>query len=434
MKANWLRIISCRGKVRRIQVLIGAVLCAAWLIGCGGGGGYGGSKSSAPMPAPTPTGKTIAALQSNQTLASTVAPNGDKNPYGLATPPASYSGGAGNVLQPGDILITNFSAQTGTNTGTTTMRYVPATGQMSLFYTNKVGTGPTALAIGPTAAVWIANYQLGYINLADGATTGDGNVIVVAADGSDLANNAGIIDNNSGVTFDPSNAAIAGPWGEVYATGTPFFFLTQTNLGAGFVQRQEVTASINATHLVTIGQLPTGSNAFDPTGPQGMVYDATRDILYVASTANNSIVAFADATKVAASFAAGTVVYSGAPLNAPVGLTMNPTNGNLIAVNQLDNNMVEIAPNPSLAASGGGGGGYSPVSMMATPPNVAPQIAAAVTFGGKLIATKMLDDTPVDANAGTGSALFGVLAVRNAAGDLLVYYTNSNTNTLNVLK
>ena len=78
---------------------------------------------------------------------------------------------------------------------------------------------------------------------------------------------------------------------------------------------------------------------------------------------------------------------------------------------------------------GGGGGGYSPM--------VAPmQMAASTvtTFSGKLIATKTLDTTSVDAQAGTGSALFGVLAVKDSSNNLLVYYTNSNTNTLNVLK
>lgn len=415
-------------KSRAARPLLTAIITALSLAGCGGGGG-GGNDSMAPAPAPV--GQTLADMKTMQQLASTVAPNGDGNPYGLATPPTGFAGAG--TLQPGDILISNFSDSTGAIAGKTVMRYVPSSGQMSLFYTNKVGSGPVALAIGPTGFTWIANYQLGYINPADGASTGDGNELIVAPDGTDLPTNTGVIDNNSGATFDPSQAAFSGPWGEVLAqpagSGTAYFFTSEVN--TGWVQRQEIATPLSATHLVTIGQLPVGNNAFDPTGPQGMAYDAQRDILYVASTANSAIVAFANASTATASFNAGIVVFSGMPLNAPVGLTLNPTNGNLIAVNQLDNNMVEIAPNPSTATTGGGGGGMYSTMTGSTQPVAA---SAAPTFSGKLVATKLLDTTAVDAQAGTGSALFGVLAVKDSNSNLLVYYTNSNTNTLNVLK
>lgn len=409
------------------------LLAALSLAACGGGGGGGSSNMSAPPP---PIGQSIADLKTIQQLVSTVAPNGDGNPYGLATPPAGYT--TAGVLQPGDILISNFSDSTGTPVGKTIMRYVPSSGQISLFYTNKVGSGPVALAVGPTGFTWIANYQLGYVNLNDGASTGDGNEIIVAPDGSDLVGTTGIIDNNSGATFDPSQATFAGPWGEVLAqpagSAATYFFTSEVN--TGWVQRQEIATPLSATHLVTIGQLPVGNNVFDPTGPQGMAYDAQRDILYVASTANNTIVAFPGASTALASFNGGVVVFSGMPLNAPVGLTLNPTNGDLIAVNQLDNNMIEIAPNPSTTATGGGGsGGYSPmIASTQTATSVQMAASTATTFNGKLIATKMLDQTAVDAQAGTGSALFGVLAVKDANNNLLVYYTNSNTNTLNVLR
>lgn len=409
--------------------LLTVVLAALSIGGCGGGGG-GSNGMSAP---PTPAG-SIATLKTMQQLVSTVAPNGDANPYGLATPPAGYT--ATGVLQPGDILISNFSDSTGAVAGKTIMRYVPATGQISLFSTNPVGTGPVALAIGPTGFTWIANYQLGYVNAADGASTGDGNELIVAPDGTNLPINIGVIDNNSGATFDPSQATFSGPWGEVFGQpaggATGYFFTSEVN--TGWVQRQEIPGLPNATHLVTIGQLPVGNNAFDPTGPQGMVYDAQRDILYVASTANNSIVAFPTASTATASFNSGIVVFSGTPLNAPVGLTLNPINGDLIAVNQLDNNMVEIAPNPSTPITGGGGGGGSYSTMATAASTQAVAAASTLVFNGKLIATKLLDATVVNAHAGTGSALFGVLAVKDASNNLLVYYTNSNTNTLNVLK
>ena len=164
-------------RLRTARTLMVTMITALSIAGCGGGGG-GGNDSMAPAP----VGQTLANMKTMQQLVSTVAPNGDGNPYGLATPPAGFAGAG--TLQPGDILISNFSDSTGAIAGKTVMRYVPSSGQMSLFYTNKVGSGPVALAIGPTGFTWIANYQLGYINPADGASTGDGNELIVAPDGT----------------------------------------------------------------------------------------------------------------------------------------------------------------------------------------------------------------------------------------------------------
>jgi hypothetical protein len=140
-----------------------------------------------------------------------------------------------------------------------------------------------------------------------------------------------------------------------------------------------------------------------------MAYDSANDILYVTDAASNQILAFTDATT-ANSISQGIVVYEGLPLNAPIGLTLNPLNGDLITVNQLDNNMVEIDPNLT-----GDAGTQSPGV-------------------GTVVAARRVDSTPVDAEAGTGSALFGVLATKDADGNLTVYYTDSNTNSLNALK
>jgi len=52
---------------------------------------------------------------------------------------------------------------------------------------------------------------------------------------------------------------------------------------------------------------------------------------------------------------------------------------------------------------------------------------------GPIVGVRLADTTRVDAKPGTGSALFGVLAVKDAQGNLNVY-TDSNTCSLNVLK
>jgi hypothetical protein len=396
---------------------LGAVVACAGLSACNDGGNYSDGQPPTTPGAPVPN--TIGALASNAMVVSTVAPNGDQNPYFLATPPQSFTGvnsstGAMSVLQPGDLLISDFSDASGANNGTSIMRYSPATGVVSLFYQEHIGSGPVGGAISGAGTLWIANFQPGYSNPVDGATTGDGNVVVINANGADFPNGAGIIDNGSGATFAPTANPLAGPWGQVLAqkagTTTPFFFSTNTDAGAGYIQREEFTpGKFSTEQLVTIGVAPTGTNAFDAAGPQGMAYDPTNDILYVTDAAANEILAFPAATTTDA-ISTAVVVFEGTPLNAPIGLTVNPVNGDLITVNQLDNNMVEIAP--KLTGNSG----------------------SAVPVYGSVVGVRLVDPTPVSEAAGTGSALFGVLATKDRQGNLNVYYTDSVTNSLNVLK
>lgn len=361
---------------------------------------------------------TIAGLNSIVNLASTIAVNQDANPYGLAMAPAVFSGtfppgGKPSVLQPGDLLISDFSDKTGANTGTSILLYRPSTGKIMPYYTEHIGAGPVAIAISSLGTAWIANYLPNYMNNADGATSGDGNVVVITPNGTDFPNHWGVIDNSSGASFSPASSMFAGPWGQAFAvksgTTTPYFFVTEVDNGTGWVQREEFTPpKFDDEKVVTLGALPVGSNAFDPTGPQGMVYDPKRDILYVASTASNSIVAFPDATTSGPWMSTPIVVYRGAPLNAPLGLTMNPINGDLITVNQLDNDMVEIAPRPD-AGSG------------------------TWDFDARPVGVKRVDKTKVDAAAGTGSALFGLVASKDSGGNLQVYFVDANTNSLDLL-
>ena len=359
---------------------------------------------------------TINGLNAIATLASTVAANKDANPYGLAMAPAVFSGtfqGKPSVLQPGDLLISDFSNSTGANTGTSILLYRPSTGKIMPYYTEHIGAGPVAIAISSLGTAWIANYLPGYMNSADGTNTGDGNVVVITPNGTDFPHDWGIIDNDSGATFSPASNMFAGPWGQAFAlkngTTTPYFFVTEVDNGTGWVQREEfMPPKFNDEKVVTIGSLPVGMNSFDPTGPQGMVYDPKRDILYVASTASNSIVAFPNATTSGPWMSTPVVVYRGAPLNAPLGLTMNPINGDLITVNQLNNDMVEIAPRPD-ADSG------------------------TWDFDARPVGVKLVDKTPVNAAAGTGSALFGLVASKDANGNLEVYFVDANTNSLDML-
>ena len=121
------------------------------------------------------------------------------------------------------------------------------------------------------------------------------------------------------------------------------------------------------------------------------------DVLVVQDPAQSRIAAIANASTLPTSTGTGVTIFKGAPLNVPGGIAINPFNHDILVVNLNDNNLVEI--NPAKAA---------------------------------VVAVKTLDPLVVDA-MGNNSALFGVTATADRRGNLLVFFTDDNTNTLNAL-
>jgi hypothetical protein len=93
----------------------------------------------------------------------------------------------------------------------------------------------------------------------------------------------------------------------------------------------------------------------------------------------------------------GMTIFQGKPLNMPGGLAINPFNDDLLVVNLMDNNLVELNPT-----------------------------------SGQSVGVKQIDPVMVD-NQGNGSALFGVVGVKDLQGNLRVFFTDDNSNTLNML-
>src|ERR1700731_952197 len=132
---------------------------------------------------------------------STVPPNGDGNPYGVAFVPHDFNNGGGPV-QPGDILVSNFNKQPGAEgTGTTIVR-IGADGSFSTFFTTPNATlgGPgtglsTALAVLKKGCVIV-----GSVPSADGT-------IATSTPGSLL-----VIDNKGNLLSMISDPMINGPW------------------------------------------------------------------------------------------------------------------------------------------------------------------------------------------------------------------------------
>jgi hypothetical protein len=121
------------------------------------------------------------------------------------------------------------------------------------------------------------------------------------------------------------------------------------------------------------------------------------DVLVIQDPAMNRIAAIPNASERNTSAGMGTTIFQGTPLNVPGGIAINPLKNDILVVNLNDNNLVEINP-----------------------------------INASVVGVKAIDPLVEDAQ-GNNAALFGVAATVDKKGDLLVYFTDDNTNTLNVL-
>jgi len=121
------------------------------------------------------------------------------------------------------------------------------------------------------------------------------------------------------------------------------------------------------------------------------------DVLVVQDPVLNRIAAIPDASTLKTSTGMGTTIFQGTPLNVPGGIAINPFRNDILVVNLNDNNLVEIDP-----------------------------------ANASVVGVKTIDPLVVDA-MGDNAALFGVTATEDQNGNLLVFYTDDNTNTLNAL-
>jgi hypothetical protein len=262
-------------------------------------------------------------------IISTVPPNGDVNPYGVAVVPRTLLGTT--VLQSGDILVSNFNnAQNLQGTGTTIVR-INQQGQQSLFYQAPV-TGLTA-ALGVLADGIVV---VGSLPTADGtaATVQPGSLLFIDPRGNLLGALSG-------------NGIINGPWGlAIHDFGGGVAQIFVSNVLSGDVYRLDTTYDGGGQTVSIRGAVKVASgfsHRTDPAalvlGPSGLAYDAQHDILYVASSADNAIFAIRDASEVTSSQGTGSVIFNDATkLHGPLDLTLAPT-GHLIVANSDGSNV-----------------------------------------------------------------------------------------------
>jgi hypothetical protein len=255
----------------------------------------------------------------------TVPANGDVNPYGVAFVPRGFP--TGGLIHPGDILVSNFNASTNVQgTGTTIVSIGSNGAGPSLFFQ---GTAP----LGLTTALGVL--RAGFVVVGSLPTDVNGN----PQQGSLL-----VINKHGHLVKTLTDAALLdGPWDLTVRDDGRFAQVFVSNVLSGTVTRLDISLSGDGDgdaddHFVVLRKTQIASGYLtrpDPNalvvGPTGLALDAERDILYVASTGDNAVLAVNHATRRGSDAGKGAVVYQdNVHLHGPLALALTP-NGDLIS-------------------------------------------------------------------------------------------------------
>ena len=257
---------------------------------------------------------------------STVPPNGDQNPYGVAFVPKDFP--SGGPLSPGDILVSNFNNSSNIQGTGSTIVQIQQNGTVSVFFQGTPGLGLT-MALGVLKQGFVL---VGSVPTTDGTcnTIQQGALLVIDSSGNLVA-----------TLTDP--ALLNGPWGltvhqgegedeegdvEEQDNGAQVFV---SNVLSGTVTRLDVHVAEDGSFQVdSMTQIASGyatacNDAAVVVGPTGLAYDAHRDTLFVASTDDNTIFAVDDAGETQQDGGTGRVVYQdNTHLHGPLALALAP--------------------------------------------------------------------------------------------------------------
>jgi len=276
------------------------------------------------------SGADDAFLPSPVRTVSTVPANGDVNPYGVAFVPRNFETGSG-PLKHGDILVSNFNNSANLQgTGTTIVR-VPAGGSPSLFFQGKTGLGLTTA---------LGTLQYGFVVVGNGPTP----------DGSSASAKPGsllVIDNQGKLIQTIANGWIQYPWDMALVDQGDRAIAFVTNALNGTVSRLDFKVSSSGLTLLNAKTIASGYvHRGDPAAlfvaPTGLVYDARRDRLYVASTGDNAVYAVSHAAGTQSDNGQGFIIYQDdAHLHGALAMAEAP-NGHLLVSN---NDTINSDPN-----------------------------------------------------------------------------------------
>ena len=276
------------------------------------------------------SGADDAFLPSPVRTVSTVPANGDVNPYGVAFVPRDFQTGSG-PLKHGDILVSNFNNSANLQgTGTTIVR-VPASGSPTLFFQGNSGLG-LSTALG--------TLQYGFVVVGNAPTT-DG-TSATAMPGSLL-----VINNQGQLIQTIANAWIQYPWDMALVDQGDRAIAFVTNALNGTVSRLDFQVSASGLKMLSAKTIASGYvHRGDPAAlfvaPTGLVYEARRDRLYVASTGDNAVFAINHAASTHSDNGEGFIIYQDdVHLHGALALAEAP-NGHLLVSN---NDTVNPDPN-----------------------------------------------------------------------------------------
>lgn len=299
----------------------------------------------------------------------------DPNPYKIAIAPA----GLANGLKAGDLVVSNIGNM---DHGVTLVKFAQQKGPGQIF------NAPNAGVLGASSLA----FDAGKLLVANAAGN---NVLVLNPDGTLL----------TAITSPLFNA----PWG-IAAGGRKYdgnsmmlsFFVT--NKLDAKILRVDIVSRPNRFSEFRVTQIGQFFKNGDATKidihwlPELRVgKELLKDVLLALDPLQNRVAAYPNSS-VLRNSVRSTTIFQGKPLNEPGGMAINPLNGDLLVVNLMDNNLVEL--------------------NLTT---------------GKVVGVKQIDPAAVD-NQGNGSALFGVAAIKDAQGNLRVFFTDDNTNSLDVLQ
>jgi hypothetical protein len=309
-------------------------------------------------PALAETKGMLETIHHHRFLSSTIAPNGDVNPYAVVIAPVS----AGQI-EAGDVLVDNFNSVSNLQgTGTTIMRYRPATKEMKLFaqLPQKLKDCPGGVGLSTAMTMLKSGWIIvGSTPSTDGttATKGDGCLLVLDANGKHVATWAGptindpwgnmaVIDKGDRATLFISMAGFGLPGPEVIDPATKFPVrsnkATVLRLEISIPQDKDKPPVLESQTQIGDGFAQRADRDNFLFGPTGLALGAD-DTLYVTDGLDNEITAIANADTRSDSAGKGRLVTKEELLAWPLAMAMTPQ-GHLIVNNGKNGQIVEVDP------------------------------------------------------------------------------------------
>jgi hypothetical protein len=295
-------------------------------------------------------------IHRHKTLASTVADNGDLNPYAIIVAPVSTG-----KIQKGDVLVDNFNKVSNLQgTGTTIVDYNPSTKRITLFAELPQNLPQSPGGVGLTTAMTML--QSGWVIVGstpstDGTTRtkGDGALLVLDSNGRFVAAWAGTningpwgniasIDNGTNATLFVSMAGfdVPSPWVRDPKTGYPVTVNKATVLRVELSIPEGKPPTITSQTVIGNGFAERANKDAFLVGPTGLALGLD-NTLYVSDGVGNQIVAIPDAVTRTNSAGTGRMVTKDGLLRRPLALVLAP-NGHLLVCNALNGQVVEVDP------------------------------------------------------------------------------------------